>query len=362
MLRKGNPHIRGVDGCFSLCHSSFMEVVNQAYVTNLLLDLEEDVPLLIETMSAARKRAQTVDAELSNLIRRLDVSRSTIDKNENQAGRASFEMGETNLRISSIHQQIAGLSKKTDDLKAEMDRVGSGAVFRTLRRDRAKILIQIEDREAEIQTLHTQAEEFRELIHQAEATVLEEKDRARILLKELDRIQEQLPRPELFTEIFNKSAARSHCRYFLDEDPTAWRSEIGEATDVVFALHQELRAGKYRLDKNSELVGGRSMASAEAIYAAVAMGDKEKAKALFEVVSEPSLFFHQIFNVFRVWCMGLYLVGQERELRELLRHHQYADGLRGGYVQSYIGLLMGDSGRVQRGINTIVKYEWEMWK
>ena len=47
--------------------------------------------------------------------------------------------------------------------------------------------------------------------------------------------------------------------------------ELREAISWVVTLHTELRKGSYRLDKNSDLVGGRAMASAEALYGAAAL-------------------------------------------------------------------------------------------
>jgi hypothetical protein len=104
------------------------------------------------------------------------------------------------------------------------------------------------------------------------------------------------------------------------------------------------------------------MATVEAAYGAVALGDVNLARDLFELATDPGLFFHQIFSIFRVWCLGLYLERRHVELRELLRSHQYASGLRGGYVQTFIGLVGSDAGLVASGLKTIVKDEWEIWQ
>jgi hypothetical protein len=155
--------------------------------------------------------------------------------------------------------------------------------------------------------------------------------------------------------------AKAHCELFLERRADRWSALSREAIGYVLTLHRELRAGKYRLDQNSELVGGRSMASAEALYAAVALGDDRLAGELFGLVTDPGLFFHQIFNVFRVWCVGLYLGNRVAELRALLGLHQYSEGLRGAYVQTFLGLLARDQKRVTTGLKDLTRHEWEIW-
>ena len=56
--------------------------------------------------------------------------------------------------------------------------------------------------------------------------------------------------------------------------------------------------GRYQLDRNSHFVGGRSTASAEALFGAISIGRLDLAKDLFQGVTHPDLFFHEIFNVF----------------------------------------------------------------
>ena len=58
---------------------------------------------------------------------------------------------------------------------------------------------------------------------------------------------------------------------------------------------------------HEHLVGGRATATAEALYAAVAIGELDLARELFAVATDPNLYFHEIFNVFRVWALGLWL-------------------------------------------------------
>jgi hypothetical protein len=336
--------------------------LSEAFVIGLLSDLEEGVPAVERELSQAKKRASAVDAELGNLLKRLDACKDVMSQAETQISKSGIAVNEKNLRVSTLHQEIATFKKRSDDLKTEMDRVGDGAIQRKLRRERAKATVQIEDREEEIAKLRKDVEVERDKLTKAEATLTAERDRQRTITDELDKLQAQLASPYLYTQLFERLAARAHCRMYLDQDVEKWRAEVRRAVATAVELHHELRAGKYRLDRNSDLIGGRAMASAEAIYAAVALGDRKSAAELFALITDPSLYFHQIFNIFRTWCLGLYVTDRGRELRELLRTHQYSEGLRGGYVQAFIGLLGKDARRFALGLKEIAKHEWELWQ
>ena len=336
--------------------------LTEAYIIGLLADLENEIPRLLREMALAGKRAEAVGAELSGLLQRLDESKSAIKQARQQIDRSALNITERNQRIASLHQEIATIRRRSEDYKTEMDRLGPGAIQRRLRRERAKLTVQMDDRQEEIESLRASVQEERHALQRAEERQLVERDRSRVITSELDKLQSQLPSPYLYTQLFNTSTARAHCLLHLEGDVGSWTQQIREAIDYSVQLHGELRAGKYRLDQNSDLVGGRAMATAEALYACVLIGDMDRARELFASATDPGLYFHQIFNVFRVWCLGLYLTGKIRDLRELLRVHQFAPGLRGGYVQAFIGLLAKDPRRVSVGLKDITKHEWELWQ
>ena len=45
-----------------------------------------------------------------------------------------------------------------------------------------------------------------------------------------------------------------------------------------------------------------------------------------------------------------------------MAHHAYAEGLRGGYVQAFQGLLDQDSSLLTIGLTEMTKHEWELWQ
>ncbi len=339
-----------------------MSEPSEAYVTGLLADLEPLVPRLEAELAEARRRAARIDAELSALLGRIDASRRALGGHERAAEEAAAAVAKHNGRMAALHQETAALQRRAADFKTEMERVGEGAVFARLRRERARVLVQVEDRQKEIAAHQTAVAEARSALGAAEAGIEVERDRARDLRSELDRLQTQLPGPQLYLRLFEARAARAHCRHFLDRQGGPWEAELRAAIELVAELHRALRAGKYRLDEHSDVVGGRAMASAEAMYGAAALGDVALVRELFASIADPALMFDQIFNVFRVWCLGLHATGDAAGLGRLLRKHRFSPGLKGGYVEAFTGLAERDPGRVGAGLKTIARYEWEVWQ
>lgn len=333
-----------------------------AYVTGLLADLEPKVPRLAAELDEARARASRVDAELSALLGRIDEARRALADHERAGEQAATALAAHNARTASLHQETGALTRRAAELKLEMDREGEGPVHARLRRERAKLLVQIEDRQEELKGLEASAGAARGRLTAAEAGAAAEKDRRRQLVLELDRLQTQLPRPHLYLAYAESVAARAHCRFYLDRDPAPWERELRVAIGLVAELHRELRAGKYRLDRYSDVVGGRAAASVEALYAAVATGDTPLARELFATMTDPALRFDHIPNVLRAWCLGLWLEGDGEELGTLLARHRFDQGLAGGYVEAFGGLQARDPRRITAGLRVISKLEWDAWQ
>ena len=339
-----------------------MIALNEGYVIGLLADAELAVPMLEREMAEGSRRDRAVDAELSAALKRLDGSKIAVERGEQQLGKLALEVSEGNQRTASLHQEVASLKRRSEDLKTEMERVGPGAIYQKLRRDRAKLQVQVEDRERELLALKTRIDTAREALQQADQGLVAERERMQAITRELDRLEQELPRPDLHMRLFTATAARAHCRFFLERQAPAWRRELRGAIETVVELHRALRAGKYRLDRHSDLVGGRATASAEALYAAVAIGEDGLARELFSLITDPSLYFVEIFSVFRVWCLGLYLHNQRNQLARLLQVHQWAPGLRGAYVEAFQGLLQKDARQLTTGLKNLARHEWEVWQ
>ena len=339
-----------------------MLMLSEAYVIGLLTDVETNAAHALQELADARARVTRISAELSHLVVRFTESRTQLATFQKQGEQTANSIGEANSRTAALHQEIAAIRKRTEEQKREMDMMDPGDAYNQLRRERARLLVQIEDRELEINKLKSEVETARLLLSSTENTHKDLEAKNHAIRVELDRMQEQLPQPRLYLHVFETLAARAHCRLYLDQEPDAWQKEMREATDIMLELHSELRAGKYRLDRYSEVVGGRATASAEAAYAAVLLNDNALCVKLFDLAVDPTLLFDEVFSVYRLWCLGLYMSKRHHELMALLERHRYAVGLRGGYVQCFLGLIDKDASYVASGLRSIIKAEWQLWQ
>lgn len=340
-----------------------MSEVNEAYVLGLLTDIDRELPRTYAALSQQQRQAAAIDAELGQLLVRVDESQAAWDQAKSRREKLAGEIAETNHRAATLHQEIAALTRRADLLTQEMAQAGrNDPAYLKLRRERAKQRVQIERREKNLSEVEQTLGSLRTEHRQADTATIAERERTEALGVELEGLQAQLPDPARVVHVFELQLAQAHCRFVLDGDIDVWRQEVEAALEVIEALHRDLRAGKYPLDRNSDLIGGRATATVEALYGAVAIGQPERALELFRVACDPSLFFHSIFNVFRVWCLGLYLAGQVSELRELLRYHQYSHGPRGVYVRLFTALLEGDAEGLQKAWGAALKFGSAFWR
>ena len=336
--------------------------VSEAYVLGLLTELEGRVPQLGAELQAAERRASAVTGELEQVVARCDACRQARVDAAAAQRRTTAEIGLRNQTLATLHQEVATFRRRVDALSGEMQVQGGGAALRHLRRERGRLRVEIQDREAIIGRLQGEILALRQALQAAGGDAQASRDRERAARRELDAMQDQLVRPSLTVDLFEAAVARAHCRFFLDRDPGAWAKDVGRGVGSMTDLHEALRRGTYRLDQHDELIGGRAVATGEAFFAAAALGAHAQAVALFELATHPRLLMHEIFHVFRLWCGGLYVTGRHEELRRLLRVHRYAEGLRGAYVEAFSGLLRADPRRVAKAVVDIARREWQIWQ
>jgi hypothetical protein len=339
-----------------------MSNLSEAYVLGLMAEVSHKLPAVQEELAKAQERVAAVDTELQHAAKNHQHASLSVRNCEEKSIRNQRELGESNQTIAGLHQELAGIKRKIDELQAEMDREGKGQLFRRLRRERARQLNLQDEREDKLKliqervmTIRTELTELDEQAARASDLLLNTRDA-------LESHQQALPAPRLYTQVFELGVSAAHCEFFLDRDAKRWCESVEEAIGWMVTLHEALRAGRYQLDRNSHFVAGRSTASAEAIYAAIAVGKLNLAGELFRGVTDPNLFFHEIFNVFRVWCAGLWVKGDVQSLRTLLARYEFAEGLRGGYVRGFSGLLEADAEKVSGGLKDICRYEIELWQ
>lgn len=339
-----------------------MSNLSQAYVLGLMAEVAHKLPLVEGELAQAQQRVAAVDSELQAAASEHRLAAQSARDCEENTARNQRELGESNQVIAGIHQEMAGIKRKIDEIQADMDREGKGQLFRRLRRERAKQLNLLDERQEKLEAVQTRVAEIREVLKELDVVANQAEDLLLARRDVLEGHQQALPAPGLYTQVFELSVSAAHCEFFLERDADAWCGSVGKAIDWMVTLHEGLAAGRYQLDRNSHFVAGRSTASAEAVYAAISIGQLDRARELFAGVTHPNLFFHEIFNVFRVWCAGMWLTGDVQGLTRLLGRYEFAEGLRGGYVQGFSGLLENDPDKVSQGLKDICRHEFELWQ
>lgn len=309
-----------------------------------------------------RRNSVEAEASLGVLLDQSREAREALAKMEGEREATAHQISELNAALASLHQRSAVLTRRADELKEKMVILGrSDPGYRHGRRERAKLLTSLEDLGGEIEGIEARLEKARAGLGELESGLGPARDQLTECEDEMTRLQAEIPQPGLLVEVFEFRTAILNCDLFLDGEVEPFGAGVLLGLESMISLHRELREGRYRIDRNSEFIGGRATATGEAMYAAVAIGRQDKAGELFGLACEPDLFFHQIFDVFRCWTLGLYLEGRFDELKALLKTHQFSEGVREAYVESFSALLAGDSIGLSHGLKELVSREWDQW-
>ncbi len=174
---------------------------------------------------------------------------------------------------------------------------------------------------------------------------------------EVKELQHQLPDPHLFAFLGLAQFGRAGAHFLLNRDASQFDRHYREGAAVIRQMHQEMREGRYRLDRFGDLLAGRHEASIQAILGAVAVGDLQLATEIFSLVADPGMYFHHIFNVFRTWLVGSYLLGDKKVLGNLLRVHRFDKGVWRGYCLAFRGLVEQKQKELNVGIDLVLSNE-----
>ncbi len=330
-----------------------------AFAVGLLAQSEPLAATYAQALAQAQVRAKELSHSLRDAMLRYRAHRDAMRRFKEEGQAAANVISANNTKLGRLHQQSDALRRRADELLQAFKQSTDSLAQAQLRRSRAEIVVTLEDRQKTLKALGATVEQARAARQHAQQAVFELQESERQLVRELDALQAQLPGPHLFFNLFEAKAACAHCNFVLDRNRDLWIAQLTEATEPVFALHNDLKAGIYRLDRNSEYVGGRALATAEAMYACVAMEKPRRAVRLFQLATDPDLFFHHIFHVFRAWCLGLYLQSQHDALYELVLMHQFAEGVSGAYANAFLALLQRDPTLWHNAMRSLVQGEWQ---
>jgi hypothetical protein len=340
-----------------------------AFVLGLYADLERQYPPLAAQLATSQRAATSQEAAFIGVQEELTTCNAAVRAEQASASQAARALATANGRLASLHQEVALLVQRLDDLRNKMQGMGDTDAFRQLRRSRAAVGVQLEDRRADLSQVTATAQAARAALETAQKALLQHNDRVRHVRARLHALQAVQPPAALYLDLFANVAGRAHAQLVLDTAAgggaaalaARWRDELTVAVGYIEALYAGLAAGRYAVEAATSWAGGRAAAVSEALYALVALGDLGQAMDLFAQTTAEDVFFHHIFQTFRGGCVGLFLAGRHSELAEALRLHQYAPGVRGAYVEAFSALLQGDAVQFDASLRQLVVTEWRVW-
>jgi len=333
------------------------------YVLNLLAEVDRELPQIEQELEAGWAQARSTDNQFQEIGATLRMLGDKIA----QAGGMIRDFG---LNLAGKTQQVGStvrdrdvLQKKLDFVSAEFQRAKLARQdYKLLRRQRAKIRNRMTDLNERIETLHRESDDLRNqrdsLVEMRKVLQIQEEDfRAQVgvLHRSYPSALKRLRQAEL-------AMGKAHCDFYVDKDVMAWRRSLEEVIDGVLRFHQDLRSGRYDLEANSQVIGGRVAISSDAIFACLCLGEKKKAIQLFREIVAPNLPFFEIFNVYRTWLLGHYLEGNADALQSMLASEQFSEGIREAYARTFHGLVQKNGALLRLGLRDICAHEWSFYR
>ncbi len=327
----------------------------EGYVLTMLAELAERTDVYATKLQAKLDAAEGVRQSITQTMDRLIAARARLKQTrgeisqqllvrDNAFGRAS----EASAVIERAGRRLAELNSmleygiEDEQVYAELGRAGKAQ----------------EDKTAELQKWRAKADEAQKKADQGEALMREITVEIEQRAIEIKVLQKELPDPHLFSYLALAHFGRANANYLLEPDATRFARNIRLGVGSLRTMHTELREGRYRLDRYGDLLAGRHEATVQAMYGAVAIGDVALAQELFSLAADPGMFFHQIFNVFRVWMLGAFLLNDGAAIARLLRDHRFEKKLWAGYVKCFRAIaISGNEREFNVGMQQILKFE-----
>lgn len=329
--------------------------VSEGYVLAILAELAERTERLAKRLQQRLDSADAVRQSITETMDRLLNARAQLKQTRNEISQqlavrdqARSRASEASAVIDRATRRIAELNSmmeygvEDEQVFAELGRAGKAQTEKTAERDKWRQKADEAQVKADVGEAH-----MRELAVEIEARA-----------GEVKTLQKDLPDPHLFAWLALAHFGRANSNYLLDPEPVRFDRMIRAGITPLRTMHQELREGRYRLDRYGDLLAGRHDASVQALYGAVAIGDMTLAQEVFSLAADPGMFFHQIFNVFRVWMLGALVLGDLGVVRRLVRDHRFERKLWGGYVRCFKAIAFSSSERdFNFGLEQILKFE-----
>lgn len=292
------------------------------------------------TISEAIARAHAAKARFKETRAELSKAMDQRDDALGRAAEASDLIERAGRRIAEL-EKLSEYGVEDEQLVQELGRALTLRNEKEVDRDRFRGRVDAaEKRVAELESL------MKGLQQEIEDRAVEAKE-----------AQKALPDPHLFAWLGLAHLGRANAHFLLDQSPANFDRTIRVGVGHIRQLHEEMRMGRYRLDRFGDLLAGRHESTVQALYASLGLGDLKMASELFSLSADPSMLFHQIFNVFRTWLVGGYLLGDKQVLARLLRTHRFDRGLWRAYCMVFRGLLEGNVKEATHGLEGVLRIE-----
>lgn len=331
-----------------------MQEAREGAVLAVLAEVADKGDSLASRLRTALERAEDVREAIGKAVDRLNATKQKYKDTRSELARAADERDgsisraaeaadtvERAVRRLKEIEEMQAFGVEDEQLFAEMGRALTARTEKTDERDRFRLRADDADRRAKA----------------CEALLAEVSLEIDACGSQVKELQKELPDPHLFAYLGLAHFGRANAHFLLNADPSQFDRNFRIGAESIKQLHREMREGRYRLDRFGDLLAGRHEASVQALYGAAALGDLKLATEIFSLAADPGMYFHQIFNVFRTWLIGAYLLGDKRVLNQLLRLHRFDKGLWRGYCKAFNGLVEQKGKDVSTGIGILLSLE-----
>ncbi len=329
----------------------------EGYVLAVLAELANRTEQYSQTL---QKRLDAADEVRRSITETLDRLQGARIKWKQTRGELSDHIETRDLalgRAAEAGEVVDRANRRLKELNAMLD---YGIEDQQLFDEMGRAQKAHDDKTAEREKWRANAEAATGKAQKAEALMGELRIEIEARAAEVREMQKELPDPHLFAWLALTNFGRANSNFLLDGDASKFDRLMRTGIEPLRQMHRELRDGRYRLDRYGDLLAGRHEASVLGIYGAMAIGDTQLATEMFSLAADPGMYFHSIFNVFRVWLLGASLLGDGKVVRELLHMHRYEKKLWGGYVRCFRA-LHGLSPAPERdfnvGLQWLLRYE-----
>jgi|GEM_PF-6191085 len=320
----------------------------------MLAELAQEVEQLTQQLESALAQAEPTREKISEAFHAFLSLREWLKKMRVDESVLLTKQEESVVQLGEVSISIDKLQKRIQEIEHWIERgIEDQSLFEELGRAASLCAEKKERRDS----LRTSLKDLEHQISTQKQLYLQKELEIERMASQIKALQHSLPDPHLFAWLGLARLAKANVHMRINQKKSIYLESVQHAVLPIEQMHKELRAGRYRLDRFGDLLAGRHESTVQAMYAYVAIGDLESARRLFSLATDENMFFHHIFNVFRMFLLGDFLSHNHERLNYLTRVHRYDFGLWRAYVQAFVSLQNKNSTTFMWAIQQILKIE-----